>query len=107
MLTKEIYPQDCVVIKSGKTGDGRDWSLYKITDQDKVEFTSFNPLSVGIKAEINYTEEGVTGRDGRIFTNRKIVPSTQVKKIEEKERLYGQLDRIEQGIGEIIKLLLK
>lgn len=107
MLNKQITVRDVSTIKNGVGAGGRQWFLRKVVDQDGWDFITFEEYQIGLNYNINYTEEKMIGRNGQEFINRKIIPASQVGKVEEKQKTQGQLDRIEQKLDDIIKLLLK
>lgn len=107
MLNKQITVRDISTIKNGVGNGGKQWFLRKVVDHEGVEFTTFDEYQIGQSYEINYVEEPFKFRDGRESVNRKIIPASQVGKVEEKQKTQGQFDRIEQKIDDVIKLLLK
>lgn len=107
MLNKQITVRDVSTIKNGVGAGGKQWFLKKVTDHEGVEYTTFEDYQIGMNYTINYLEEKTIGRSGQEWSNRKIIPASQVGKVEEKQKLTSQMDRIEQKIDDVIKLLLK
>jgi len=95
-MIKQVIFTGVSEIKSGMTR-GRKWTIYKYTDSDGWEFSTFsNSFPLNEPIAVDYTEEEVPSRDGkRIFINRKLVEPPQQKevptKLETKESVGGEL----------------
>ena len=96
-MIKQVIFTSVSEIKSGMTR-GRKWTIYKYTDSDGWEFSTFsNTFPLNEPISVDYTEEEVPSRDGkRIFINRKLVEPPQATKevskpVETKESVGGEL----------------
>lgn len=107
MLNKQITVRDVSTIKNGVGNGGRQWFLRKVVDQEGMEYTTFDEYQIGQNYEINYIEERVQGRNGQEFINRKIIPASQIAKVEAKQGEQEWKARVEQKLDDIINLLLK
>ena len=64
-MKKKIVVVSVRKVKDGHGANGKPWSLFVVTDNDKVEYSTFNEmyasLEAGSETEIEYSEETVKG----------------------------------------------
>jgi|SRR5580698_4545844 hypothetical protein len=76
-MTKTITISGVELIKSGLTGAGTPWELWKITDENGEKYSTFDKKycdMLGQTVEVTYEEKRVEGRKtGQFFTNRTII----------------------------------
>lgn len=74
--SKQIIIDGVELIKSGNT-NGRNWSMYRMKDENGMEYTTFDAKYInmlGNQITIEYEEKSVSGKkEGQVFTNRTII----------------------------------
>lgn len=104
---KKIYISSHEHVKSG-TKNGRDWSMYRITDPQNNRYTIFDAKysgMIGQEVEVYVKTEKVE-KDGKTYTNRTIVnpPKTyDVVSRHEHEALERRVLALEQAIAERVQ----
>lgn len=82
-------------IKSGVSGTGRTWTLYRVTFTDGFECTTFdNYYSEGQDVNLSVEKEIKQGRNGAKFENYRIVPSKP-----KRESVVAQNGKFEEIMG--------